>query len=79
MRIKKITALITLTAYHILPAQEESFIVDPRDGQEYKTVTYQTDSKSITWMAENLRFKTADSYCFDDFESNCKIMGRLYS
>ncbi|MEM1002186.1 MAG: FISUMP domain-containing protein [Bacteroidota bacterium] len=56
---------------------------DKRDGNIYKTVTYEIkhskDSIStITWMAENLNFETEDSYCYDDYDSNCDIMGRLY-
>lgn len=31
------------------------------------------------WLAENLNYKTQDSYCYNDNESNCKKHGRLYS
>ncbi len=30
-------------------------------------------------MAENLNYKTTDSYCYDDKDSNCKTYGRLYT
>jgi uncharacterized protein (TIGR02145 family) len=31
------------------------------------------------WMAENLNVKTANSWCYDNDESNCKKYGRLYT
>lgn len=48
---------------------------DERDGQVYK---YTTIGGQV-WMAENLRYVSENSKCYDDKPENCEIYGRMYS
>lgn len=49
---------------------------DTRDGQTYKWVRLKDDKK---WMAQNLNYETADTWCYDNDLANCNEYGRLYT
>ena len=61
-------------------------IVDPRDGNVYKTVTIDMDGTTQTWMAEDLAYAADGSHCsrdlFTPYEKDpfyCKYYGREYT
>jgi uncharacterized protein (TIGR02145 family) len=53
------------------------YFSDSRDDRGWGYHTIVVDSQ--TWMAENLRFETDDSWCYDDNSSYCAVFGRLYT
>lgn len=63
--------MVGLTIY----SQETSTFTDPRDGQTYKIVKI----NGKWWFAQNLNYKTADSWVYGNKEENAKIYGRLYT
>lgn len=62
---------IATSSSSVIP--DDSFI-DERDGNIYRTtkIGYQV------WMAENLRYVSEGSLCYNDDESECETYGRLY-
>ena len=56
-------------------AGERFKFTDERDGQEYWAV----DIDGMIWMAENLNFAMASSWCYENFDFMCEDYGRLYT
>jgi uncharacterized protein (TIGR02145 family) len=52
-----------------------NLLTDSRDGQSYRIVTIGFQ----TWMAQNLNYETANSYCYGNTPSKCTKYGRLYT
>lgn len=53
---------------------------DRRNGKTYKTVTYNIDGKTQTWMAQNLNVDVPEgSFCLPAEDASCDVNGRFYA
>ena len=68
-------------ADHLFCAEFENKTTEEKTYQVYKYTTIEVKDKdySETWMAENVNYKTDDSYCYNGADKNCKTYGRLYA
>jgi uncharacterized protein (TIGR02145 family) len=51
-----------------------SYFTDSRDGKKYRAVKI----GGMTWMAQNLNYRTARSGCYEDSILHCDKYGRMY-
>jgi len=77
----KLTLITLLLTGGLAYAQTMGSFTDARNGQTYKTVSYEDPllGAKITIMAENLNYKIAGSYAYDNNEQYRKNLGLLYT
>jgi len=73
------TVTVTMNSNQTLSANFLLFVTltDTRGGQNRTYRTVQIGGR--VWMAENLNYATANSWCYNDDPANCTKYGRLYT
>ncbi len=61
--------------YQVEPGCEDTIFTDSRDSKVYRTICI----GDRRWMAENLRYNSTGSICFDNDPARCETEGRLYT
>ena len=81
MKQYTLTLLFTLLFAYAGIAQLSGTFTDSRDGQTYKTISFENTRtrKTVVWMAQNLNYKVEDSYAYDNDENNRNELGLLYT
>ena len=73
LRLLGVAVLFVSGGYASARAAQDA-VTDPRDGYRYPVVSI----GGLRWFAENLRYRTPDSRCYENDEANCEDHGRLY-
>lgn len=55
--------------------KEKTLLIDGRNSKYYRTTTI----GGVRWMAQNLDYKVEKSWCLNDDDSMCGMLGRLYA
>lgn len=73
--MKKVSFSLALFLMVLMAWTQDGTFNDTRDGNVYKTVSL----ANKTWFAENLKFNTANSWCYKNLDLSCESFGRMYT